>query len=177
MKRRIVLMGMVMVLVLISVRNTSAQAAATDANLSAASDATTADVEEALDQASNAALAAESDIEPQFRGEICGTAIIPGPRTSSAITFTVRNQVNDLIDFVILDPFSALGRRSLPIQSVFGITPPAGGAVTDRYPDGANDGKGPVVLQTTSFNNGDTLSFSTTLTPMTTRVSARRSFR
>ena len=102
-----------------------------------------------------------SGVQPEFVGETCGRVTIPGPANSPNIAFTVQNLVNDTLDFLNIDSFLSLGKRSLIHQSVFSLSPPAGGTATDLYPDGPADGKNGVVLAFSGFNNGETSSFNT----------------
>jgi hypothetical protein len=99
-------------------------------------------------------------VDPPFVGEVCGTASIPGPKNGTSITLTIHNSVADQITNVTIDPFGAFGKRGFVIQSTFGLVPPPGGTLTDLYPDGPADGRGPVVLAATGWDGGENASLS-----------------
>lgn len=107
-----------------------------------------------------ASIIALSSSDPLFVGEVCGTASIPGPKNGTSITLTIHNSVADQITNVTIDPFGAFGKRGFVIQSTFGLVPPPGGTLTDLYPDGPADGRGPVVLAATSWDGGENASLS-----------------
>jgi hypothetical protein len=91
---------------------------------------------------------------------LCAIVVLPGPADSFDIRFGVFNVVADRLDFLIMDSFRTLERRSLLHQSVFAAVAPPSGTVTVHYPSGAS-GKGPVVLGFTGFMPFESAAFNT----------------
>ena len=93
------------------------------------------------------------------RNRLCAIAVLPGPAGNFNIRPTILNLRPREVDVVVMDAFSALGGDSLLFESVFAVTPPPGGTLDVEYPNGVA-GVGPVVLSSTGWDFGETVSFN-----------------
>jgi hypothetical protein len=90
---------------------------------------------------------------------LCAIVVLPGPAASFTARVGVFNVAAARLDTLSMDSFRALGGQSLLHQSVFNTVAPAAGTLTVLYPP-AEEGKGPVVLSFTNFNEFDSVAFS-----------------
>jgi hypothetical protein len=89
---------------------------------------------------------------------LCGIAFVSGLARSQNIAVRIINLSQQQIEVAIVDPFKALGRRSLLIESVFNVVSPAGGTLDVLYPDG--DPGGPAVVSFTGFDGREKAQFN-----------------
>lgn len=90
--------------------------------------------------------------------DLCGVAFVQGPAQGTNIAVRLINLSQPRIEIVIVDPFMALERQSLLIDSVFNLVPPADGTLNVIYPDG--DPAGPAVLAFNDFDAQETTQFN-----------------
>ena len=84
------------------------------------------------------------------------TAIIPGPVTSNAITLYVENELDVKVIGMTFDPFPAMKRQGLVIESVWNM----GLETQCHYPLVGLAGRGPIVAGFASFDPLDIVTFS-----------------